>query len=222
MLIHELSEEECAATLAQTMFGRLGCARGNQPYVIPVYFAFHRSPPGEYYLYGFATPGQKVEWMRANPLVCVESDQIEAYNRWLSVVVYGRYEELPAPSDGGGEQHTRPPMLAAPSPATPPGSDSDLSRERQRAFELLQGRATWWQPGSAVRSAGGHHDRSVPYHPIYYRVRIDRMTGLRATPDAPEVAESVGAARAPESGGWAGRALRGIAGKMSKWRRGPR
>ena len=30
-------------------------------------------------LYGFTTPGQKVEWMRANPLVCVEVKQGAAH-----------------------------------------------------------------------------------------------------------------------------------------------
>jgi nitroimidazol reductase NimA-like FMN-containing flavoprotein (pyridoxamine 5'-phosphate oxidase superfamily) len=39
--------------------------------------------------------GQKIEWMRLNPLVCVEIDEIPSDVDWTSMVVRGRYEELP-------------------------------------------------------------------------------------------------------------------------------
>ena len=63
--------------------------KNNQPYVVPIYFAYEPDR-----LYGFSTVGQKVEWMRDNPLVCVEADEVRAHNEWASVVVLGRYEEL--------------------------------------------------------------------------------------------------------------------------------
>jgi nitroimidazol reductase NimA-like FMN-containing flavoprotein (pyridoxamine 5'-phosphate oxidase superfamily) len=218
MLIHELSREESLAALAGAGFGRLACAHDGQPYVVPVYFAFHESAPGPPYLYGFTTPGQKVRWMRANPLVCVEWDEVGAYNQWVSVLAFGRYEELPDSSGGGpGRQHARPPMRATSSLAAPPSDESEEGQERQRAFNLLRERTTWWQPGDAVRAADGHHDRAQPREPLYYRIRIDRVTGLRATPDATEAAGSVAAT--PPHGGWVRRALRGIVGKIIGWRR---
>ena len=44
--------------------------------------------------------------MRANPRVCVEWDEVEEYDRWVSVIVFGRYEEL---SDAAPEAPTRSP-----------------------------------------------------------------------------------------------------------------
>ena len=44
-------------------------------------------PDGEAFLYGFTTEGQKIEWMRANPLVCVELDEVENFDQWTSIVV---------------------------------------------------------------------------------------------------------------------------------------
>src|SRR5262245_26666519 len=63
MIIREMTEDECRDVLARMNFGRLACARDNQPYVVPIYFSYHGG-----YLYGFSTMGQKIEWMRSNPL----------------------------------------------------------------------------------------------------------------------------------------------------------
>ncbi|MFL5242657.1 MAG: pyridoxamine 5'-phosphate oxidase family protein [Gemmataceae bacterium] len=92
MVIREMSREECFKVLAGTRLVRLGCAHENQPYVVPVYLAYHEASGC---LYGFTTPGQKVEWMRANPLVCVEVDEITANDQWVTIIAMGRYEELP-------------------------------------------------------------------------------------------------------------------------------
>lgn len=217
MLIHELSREECLAELAHANFGRLACAHDNQPYVVPVYFAFHASAPGGPTLYGFTTLGQKVHWLRANPLVCVEWDEVAGHNRWVSVVAFGRYEELPAAPDGGREwPQTRPPAQATPSVDTPPSNDSEIGAERLRAYDLLREHSTWWQPAYAARAADGHRDRAQPCDPLYYRIRIDRITGLRATPDATEEAGSVATAPARGDGGWVRKALRSIVEKVSR------
>ena len=88
MLIEELTRQASLDLLAGTRLGRLACARGPQPYVVPFYFAYHHNC-----LYSFSTVGQKIEWMRANPLVCVEADQVVSPHEWVSVIVFGRYEE---------------------------------------------------------------------------------------------------------------------------------
>lgn len=92
MLVRDMSREECEDLLARLGFGRLGCTRNNQPYVVPIYFV---SEPG--CLYGFSTMGEKIESMRLNPLVCVEADEVPDPIEWASVVVRGRYEEFPTP-----------------------------------------------------------------------------------------------------------------------------
>src|ERR1700731_4167965 len=120
MVIREMSREECLQVLARTRLARLACAHENQPYVVPVYLAYHQPSSDEGCLYGFTTPGQKVEWMRANPLVCVEVDEIAAYDQWVSVIALGRYEELPET----------------------PGRDD----ERLRAWQVLKTHPGWGEP----------------------------------------------------------------------------
>ena len=94
MFIQEMSETDCFYALRHARFGRLACAHDNQPYVVPIYFV-HDGPYLYSFLYGFTTLGLKVEWMRSNPLVCVEVDEVENSDQWMSIVIFGQYEELP-------------------------------------------------------------------------------------------------------------------------------
>ena len=157
MFIHEMTEFECCQALQQATVGRLACARDNQPYVVPMYFAFHRD-----HIYAFTTLGQKVEWMRTNPLVCVEVDERTAHDEWQSIVVFGHYEELP--------------------------DLPEYEAARVKAHELLGKHAMWWEPAyvGAMHRALPHSDT-----PIFYRIKIDSMTGHRARPnqDPPESGE---------------------------------
>ena len=45
----------------------------------------------------FSLPGKKIDWMRLNPLVSVSvvEREREPAREWKSVIVDGRYEELP-------------------------------------------------------------------------------------------------------------------------------
>src|SRR4051812_24216781 len=97
MVIREMSRGECLRVLAGARVARLACSRENQPYVVPVSLVYEATSGC---LYGFTTPGQKVEWMRANPLVCVEVDEVAACDQWVSVIAMGRYEELPESPQG--------------------------------------------------------------------------------------------------------------------------
>jgi uncharacterized protein len=170
MVIDELSDEECLKAIAQARFGRLACAHDNQPYVVPIYYAYHKGADGASYLYSFTTVGQKIEWMRTNPLVCVEWDEVERYDRWTSVIAFGRYEELTAHPESGLDEE-------------------DLGREIHRANELLREHsATWWQPGSAAFVSRTHCDPARSWTPVYYRIRIDRVSGRRASGDSEGVA----------------------------------
>ncbi len=149
MVIHEMDVGECRRLLLQMNFGRLACALDNQPYVVPIYFSYD----GEY-VYGFSTPGQKIEWMRANPLVCLEVDEMIDTDEWRSVLVTGRYEEL----------------IDTP----------ELAADRARAHQALQSRERWWQY-TAVAGAEWRR-KSVAFEPIFYRIRIAHLSGHRAAP----------------------------------------
>jgi hypothetical protein len=145
MVINEMTEKECGAFLASATLGRLACSLDNQPYVLPIYFAYE---PG--YIYVLSTLGQKIEWMRANPKVCVEVDEIANESQWISVIASGRYQELPEP------QYTD---------------------ERKHAEKLLGKRHKWWQNALGERQEKLGDDL---IDPLFFRICVDSMTGLRA------------------------------------------
>lgn len=155
MFIHEMTRAECDDALSRAKFGRLGCACNNQPYVLPLNFAYD----GDNYLYGFTTVGQKVEWMRLNPLVCFEVDRVKNHNQWSSVIVFGRYEELPdAPQ---------------------------FEVARRHAHGFLQKRAMWWEPAYISQE---HRDSLHSVTPVFFRIKIESVTGHRANSDDSEIA----------------------------------
>jgi nitroimidazol reductase NimA-like FMN-containing flavoprotein (pyridoxamine 5'-phosphate oxidase superfamily) len=173
MLIQEMTTSECLRVLASHRLGRLACARDNQPYIVPIYFAYD-----EPYLYCFTTPGQKVEWMRTNPLVCVEVDEVEDSDAWTSVVVFGRYEECQELADIDQPDQERFPAESA----QPTGrlTHTGVSMpDRTRVLELLRRHPQWWQPGCACRTERGPEQ---PLVPIFFGIRIESITGRRATP----------------------------------------
>lgn len=146
-MIDPLSEKECHEVLARISLGRLGCALDNQPYVVPIYFAHD----GEA-IYALSTLGQKVEWMRENPKVCVQVDEILGTSHWMSVVVNGQYQELPEP---------------------------EFTEERAHARKLLEKRHQWWMNAMAERMLKSN-DPLI--EPLFFRIQIESMTGLRAVP----------------------------------------
>lgn len=152
MIIQEMTQTDCRRALAGARVGRLACAHENQPYVVPISFVYQGDC-----VYGFTTLGQKVEWMRSNPRVCVEVDEVNGNEEWMSLVILGRYEELQDSSDG--------------------------KPTRLHAHALLQQHEEWWEPGCASRR---HHSPEEPLAPVFYRIRIDRVTGRRATRPARE------------------------------------
>jgi len=154
LIIYELSSEECHQFLINTGFGRLGCCRDKQPYVVPIYFASDKK-----HLYGFTSPGKKVSWMRFNPLVSVESDEVIDSSNWKSVIVSGRFQELKV--------------------------EGSLANVREYALELLQRRVMWWQPASA---SSQRRNSGSKFSPILYRIRIDEITGQGCRPDSLEEA----------------------------------
>ena len=145
MVIAEMTEKECRDLLARNSIGRLGCAQDNQPYVVPIYLAYDID-----YFYVLSTLGQKIEWMRANPKVCVEIDEIASESMWASVIVNGHFQELIEP------QYTD---------------------ERAHARKLLEKRYLSRQNALGERQLKSGQDLITP---TFFRIRVSTMTGLRA------------------------------------------
>jgi nitroimidazol reductase NimA-like FMN-containing flavoprotein (pyridoxamine 5'-phosphate oxidase superfamily) len=146
MIIRTLTQVECTKLLADNRLAHLACAKDGRPYVVPINYAY-----ADNQLYAFSVPGKKIAWMRDNPSVCVLMDVPGEGRKWQSVVVDGRYEELP---DLIGHK-----------------------RERERAWSLLSRHANWWEPGGLkpVTPAA-----STPSPPVFFRISIEQMSGREA------------------------------------------
>src|ERR1700692_4840756 len=92
MRIIAMSQQECSEVLKRVSIGRLACSLDDQPYAVPVAFSYE---PGCIYI--FSTLGKKIKWMRKNPKVCLQADEIGNRASWASVVVTGTYLELNMP-----------------------------------------------------------------------------------------------------------------------------
>lgn len=90
MLVRELSLAHCTALIAENRRARLACARDNQPYLVPIFYAY-----ADGHTYSFTMPGRKLDTMRGNPNVALLIEEEGAARTWKSVVAEGRFEELP-------------------------------------------------------------------------------------------------------------------------------
>ena len=129
MLIHDLNASECAEILSRNDLGRLGCSRYDQPYIVPIHYSFDAE---RNCLYAFSTIGQKIEWMRENPKVCLEVEEIGDRDHWTTILAIGRYEEV--------------------------HQDPGEAEARTRAEQLFRQRREWWLPGAAKLESGEHPD----------------------------------------------------------------
>jgi len=153
MVISKMNTDACREVLARASMGRLGCSLNNQPYVVPVGLAYEAND-----IHVFSTFGHKIKWMRENPKVCIQIDEIaHDQSQWVSVLASGQYEELTVP---------------------------EFEQERDHARRLLEERRHFWLNAFAARRLKSESDSIVP---LFFRIRIDSVTGLFTRPedDAP-------------------------------------
>jgi nitroimidazol reductase NimA-like FMN-containing flavoprotein (pyridoxamine 5'-phosphate oxidase superfamily) len=159
MFIEPMSDRECRELLSRGNVARLACSFENQPYVVPVHVDYYDG-----FLYGFSATGQKIDWMRANPRVCVEMDELTSRRCWESVIIFGEYEEL---TD------------------TP-----EYAHARSDAQSLFQRHPVWWEPAT-VPIAGHHSGPSILFrvlirHMSGRRARADSEEAPRLSDAASE------------------------------------
>jgi nitroimidazol reductase NimA-like FMN-containing flavoprotein (pyridoxamine 5'-phosphate oxidase superfamily) len=135
MLVHELTPVECRDILSRTHLARLACSRAGQPYVVPISFTYDAYMNC---LFSFSAVGRKVQWMRENPKVCLEVEEVDDRFHWTTVVVFGRYDEI---DDSPERQHAR-----------------------HRALHLFQQQSEWWLPGGA--NVAGHEPHAIVVYRI--------------------------------------------------------
>jgi nitroimidazol reductase NimA-like FMN-containing flavoprotein (pyridoxamine 5'-phosphate oxidase superfamily) len=149
MRIITMSQQECSELMKRVTLGRLACSLDNQPYIVPVAFSYAPSS-----IYMFSTVGKKIKWMRQNPKVCLQADEIGNRSNWLSVIVTGTYFELP---------------------------ELQFAAERERALEHLAQYSQWWRVPLVERR---EQTSDLSIEPVFFRIDIESMTGLRAMPEA--------------------------------------
>jgi hypothetical protein len=161
----------------------LACAHENQPYIIPVYLTYHLSSDGDPCFYGFTTTGQKIEWMRNNPLVCVEVEKVFAYDQWISIIATGRYEELP--------------LLPALETGRLPAQSESCQKEHgdagcdNEAWKFLKANPMWQEPGSTAWTVPAHRLSAEQLIPVFYRIRIDCLTGHQSSRELKDATSSL-------------------------------
>lgn len=146
MIVRTLSTLECTRMLAANRIAHLACAKDGQPYVVPIYYAY-----ADTHLYAFSMPGKKIEWMRGNPLVSLQVHEPGKGREWKSVVVDGRFEELP--------------------------DQIGYKRERDHAWSLLSEHYDWWEPGALKPIIPPVSDHS-PH--VFFRVLAEQISGREA------------------------------------------
>jgi nitroimidazol reductase NimA-like FMN-containing flavoprotein (pyridoxamine 5'-phosphate oxidase superfamily) len=155
MRIITISQDECSELLKRLYIGRLGCALDNQPNIVPVYFSYE---PDSIYI--FSTLGKKIEWMRQNPKVCLQTDEIVNGLEWLSLIVTGTYLELTGPQ---------------------------YEAQREHAQKRLAEYSEWWRIPLAERR---EQTRDLLIQTVFFRINIESMSGLRAMYEDEETARS--------------------------------
>jgi nitroimidazol reductase NimA-like FMN-containing flavoprotein (pyridoxamine 5'-phosphate oxidase superfamily) len=144
MVVTDMQRPECIELLTRNRLARLGCVHNGLPYVVPLSYA-----ADERWVYAVSTVGQKIDWLRENPVACIEVDEIGGADHWMSVVITGHFEELPD---------------------TP-----ELHEARTHAYDLLKRDASWWEP--AYEHVGKPEPHTLD--PVYFRVSMDVVTGRR-------------------------------------------
>ena len=87
--VEDMSPAEMHALLQRESFGHLGCSRDGRPYVVPMNYAYDGKE-----LYFFTTEGMKTQFIRSNPQVCLQVEEVIDSTNWRSVMVIGQATEL--------------------------------------------------------------------------------------------------------------------------------
>jgi uncharacterized protein len=88
-MLGELTEKQIEEVLTSNVVGRVGCSSGQKIYVVPVSYAYDGVS-----IIGHTVEGMKIEFLRKNPECCFEVDEIKDLADWVSVIVWGTFEEL--------------------------------------------------------------------------------------------------------------------------------
>lgn len=85
----EMPNEEVDALIGRVGYGHLACAWQDQPYIVPINYAYEKHS-----IYVYTTAGLKTEILKHNPLVCLQVEEVREDGTWQSVVITGEAEPI--------------------------------------------------------------------------------------------------------------------------------
>jgi uncharacterized protein len=90
-MLRELNNTQIEDLLKSQLIGRIGCHSDGVTYVVPVNYIYDGVD-----IYCNSAKGMKIDFMRKNPEVCFEVDDIKEITNWQSVIAWGKFEEITA------------------------------------------------------------------------------------------------------------------------------
>src|ERR1700674_2368795 len=88
-MIEELSEAEIDQVLKRQRIGRIGSSAIGHVQITPIIYGYNGTA-----IYGHSRFGRKIQYMRGNPVVCFEVEEVVDPTSWHVVVLTGTYSEL--------------------------------------------------------------------------------------------------------------------------------
>ena len=92
--VEDMTSAEMHSLLQTVGFGHLGCSQEGRPYVVPMHYAYDGKE-----LFFFTTEGMKTQFMKGNPAVCLQVEEVSDSSHWRSTMVIGRAERLTNPEE---------------------------------------------------------------------------------------------------------------------------
>jgi nitroimidazol reductase NimA-like FMN-containing flavoprotein (pyridoxamine 5'-phosphate oxidase superfamily) len=129
MNITIMDDAACTSLIQGERIGRLGCCKDGRAYVVPIHYVSAGSM-----IYSFTMPGQKLDFMRGNPNVCLQIDKIERSEEWKCVLVEGVFRE------------------------------STMEADQQEVWKLLEQHNDWWEIGSQLVKHGENEALRKPVY----------------------------------------------------------
>lgn len=87
--VREMDNKEIVELLTHVGYGHLACSRHDQPYLVPIHYAYANPT-----IYVYTTEGKKSEIIGENPRICIEVEDVLDNKNWKSVIVTGKAERL--------------------------------------------------------------------------------------------------------------------------------
>ena len=92
--IEDLSDREIEELLSRVGYGHLACSINDDPYVVPVHFAYRNRQ-----IFVYTTDGKKSHIIDQNPRVCLQAEEVVDNQNWESVIVTGVAEKIIRPDE---------------------------------------------------------------------------------------------------------------------------